>query len=387
MQNSDSSASNRPPNIMPAVAAPTFQWTLKTQDEQDEEYLSRLEARLKHIQQPDPSMRDTRPQNSSPAMEESVDTSDDETSSANGTFDNEHSPRDAPPPMDDDPGIHLLYDHNPTSETSPKALPGPLPGTISPAHIVVVDPPDPADPTAIIPPDANNSPERDPEHDPEEDDQTEHPPRAKLVHFRSRVRIASSTHIRNSELRSSRSSSISESSSLSAPLRGPAEESVLAHGAARRLFGVGPVSAAHAAGNGIRPGESLSEMMSSEAASLWLNRRKVGGPKRGGRARRNRGRVVGDEANTDPDEDDVDERSPLAKRARTCYGATPQMTTAVAREIDVDAELDRARRAARKTEEDVIFGPWPQRLTNWNWWVYKIEHYTCGLCADDPYAE
>lgn len=357
------------------------------------------------MQQPDPSMRDTRPQNSSPAMEESVDTSDDETSSAHGTFDNEHSPQDAPPPIDDDPGIHLLYNHNPTSETSPKALSSPLLGT-TPTHIVVVDPPDPADPTAIIPPDANNSPERDPEHDPEADHEIEHPPRSKLVHFRSRVRIASSTHIRNSELRSSRSSSISESSSLSAPLRGPAEESVLAHGAARRLFGVGPVSAAHAAGNGIRPGESLSEMMSSEAASLWLNRRKVGGPKRGGRARRNRGRVVGDEANLDPDvdtEDDVDERSPMAKRARTGYGATPQMTTTVAREIDVDAELDRARRAARKTEEDVIFGPWPKRLTNWNvsascaaeivsdmrlqWWLYKIEHYTCGLCADDPYAE
>jgi hypothetical protein len=40
--------------------------------------------------------------------------------------------------------------------------------------------------------------------------------------------------------------------------------------------------------------------------------------------------------------------------------------TMVAREIDVDAELDRARRAARKTEEDVIFGPWPKRLMNWN---------------------
>lgn len=331
-----------------------------------------IEARLRQMQQPDPSMRDTRPQSSSPTMEDTVETSDDETSSTNGTFDNEHSSRDTSQPIDDDPGIHLLYDQDPTSETSPKAPSSTLPGSYGAtpsAHIVVVDPPDPADPTAIIPPD-NNTPEPDPEYDPEQAHENEQAPRPKLVHFRSRVRIASTTHIRNGGLPSSRSSSISESSSLSAPLRGPAEESVLVHGAARRLFGMGPVSAAHAAGNGIRPGESLSEMMSSEAASLWLNRRKAGGSKRGGRARRNRARVVGDEGNTDPDadmEDDVvDERSPMAKRARAAYGATPQMTTTVAREIDVDAELDRARRAARKTEEDVIFGPWPKRLSNWN---------------------
>ncbi|KAG9128313.1 hypothetical protein FRC07_001248 [Ceratobasidium sp. 392] len=364
------------------MPAPPYQWSLKTKHEEDEEYLTRLEARLKQMQQPDPKMRDTRPQNSSPVMEDTAETSDDEIAS-NGTIDSEHS-RHPPPPVDDDPGIHLLYDH--TSETSPKASSAPLPST-QPAHVVVVDPPDPADPTAIIPPDPNADPEPEPEHRPEQEQEHERPPRSKLVHFRSRVRIAS-TYGRSSVLPSSRSSSISESSSLSAPLRGPTEESVLSHGAARRLFGVGPVSAAHAAGSGIRPGESLSEMMSTEAANMWLNRRKPGA-KRGGRVRRGRGRVASEEASRDLDvdiEDEVDEGSPFGRQPQTCYNATPQMT-AIAREIDVDAELDRARRAARKTEEDVIFGPWPSRLRNWNWWLYKIEHYTCGLCADDPYAE
>ncbi|KAG8678501.1 hypothetical protein FRC08_017713 [Ceratobasidium sp. 394] len=231
-----------------------------------------------------------------------------------------------------------------------------------------MDPPDPADPTAIIPPDPNGNTDPDPEYEPPQEQGLERPPRAKLVHFRSRVRIASTTHGRSGGLPSSRSSSISESSSLSAPLRGPTEESVLSHGAARRLFGVGPVSAAHAAGNGIRPGEGLSEMMSTEAASMWLNRRKQGA-KRSGRARRGRGRVSSEEASRDLDVDtgdEVDERSHFARQPRVCYNATPQMTTAIAREVDVDAELDRARRAARKTEEDVIFGPWPKRLRNWN---------------------
>ncbi|KAG9080040.1 hypothetical protein FRC06_007138 [Ceratobasidium sp. 370] len=320
------------------------------------------------MQQPDPKMRDTRPQNSSPTMEDNTETSDDETAPHNGTIDSEHS-HHLSPPVDDDPGIHLLYDH--TSETSPKASSSPLPSAQS-AHIVIMDPPDPADPTAIIPPDPTGNPE--PEYEFSQEQGLEHPPRAKLVHFRSRVRIASTAHGRSGGIPSSRSSSISESSSLSAPLRGPAEESVLSHGAARRMFGVGPVSAAHAAGSGIRPGESLSEMMSTDAANMWLNRRKQG-TKRGGRARRGRGRVASEEASRDPDAnagDEVDERSPFARQPRPCYNVTPQMTTAIAREIDVDAELDRARRAARKTEEDVIFGPWPKRLSNWNVSSFQI---------------
>ncbi|KAG8689096.1 hypothetical protein FRC09_012585 [Ceratobasidium sp. 395] len=343
------------------LPAPPYQWSLKTKHEEDKEYLTRLEARLKQMQQPDPKMRDTRPQNGSPTMEDTAETSDDENSS-NNTTDSEHSRH--PPPVDDDPGIHLLYDH--TSETPPKANSSPLPSA-QPAHVVVMDPPDPADPTAIIPPDPNNNPEPEPECEPPREQGHERPPRSKLVHFRSRVRIAS-THGRNDAFPSSRSSSISASSSLSAPLRGPTEESILSHGAARRMFGVGPVSAAHAAGSGIRPGESLSEMMSTEAASMWLNRGNRGA-KRGGRPRRGRGRVASEEANRDPDvdiEDEFDERSPFGRQPQVCYTATPQMTTAIAREIDVDAELDRARRAARKTEEDVIFGPWPRRLKNWN---------------------
>lgn len=42
MQNSDSSTSAWPPNIVPSLAAPPYEWTLKTQGEQDEEYLSKL---------------------------------------------------------------------------------------------------------------------------------------------------------------------------------------------------------------------------------------------------------------------------------------------------------------------------------------------------------
>ncbi|QRV90922.1 hypothetical protein RhiJN_18940 [Ceratobasidium sp. AG-Ba] len=311
------------------MQAPPFQWTLKTKHEQDEDYLTRLEARLKQMQQPDPKMRDTRPQNGSPLMEDTAETSDDETSSNDGTIDSERNPRHVPPPVDDDPGIHLLYDY--TSETSPKAPGRPLAPSQSP-HIVLVNSPDPADPAAIIPPDPNNEPEpeAEPELEPPQGQEDERPPRAKLVHFRSRVRIASTTHHRNSGLPSSRSSSISESSSLSAPLRGPAEESILSHGAARRVFGVGPVSAAHAAGSGIRPGESLSEMISTEAASLWLNRGKQGA-KRGGRPRRGRGRILSDEANMHPDgdlEDDLNEQSPFLRPPQVCYNATPQMTAA-----------------------------------------------------------
>ncbi|KAJ1311638.1 hypothetical protein OPQ81_010114 [Rhizoctonia solani] len=344
--------------------APTFQWTLKTKHEEDQEYLTRLEAKLKRMQLPDPKMRE--PSQMNTTTEPSDIGSDSDSTSGTLESGDEHH---VSPVVDDDPGIHLLYDH---PRNSPPT---------SPAHIVVMDPPDPADPTAIIPPDANGEPLPEPEP-------VNQPPpaRSRLVHFRSRVRIASAT--RNAANHGSRSSSISESSSLSAPLRGPTEESVLSRGAAGRIFGVGPVSAAHAAGSGIHPGESLSEMMSTEAASLWLNRRRSGSA-RGRTALNNRQkRASSEEARANPD-DEADERTGLVNHPVAArYGATPQMgTTMVAREVDVDAELDRARRAARKTEEDVIFGPWPKRLMNWNWWLYKIEQLTCGLCADDPYSE
>ncbi|CAE6524407.1 unnamed protein product [Rhizoctonia solani] len=367
-----SSSSSWPTTSGESSNAPPFQWTLKTKHEEDQEYLTRLEARLKQMQLPDPKMRDTVQR--SPAVEPSDIGSD--SDSTNGTLENGDEDH-APPVVDDDPGIHLLYDHPGESPKSP--CPTPL------AHVVVVDPLDPADPTAIIPPDANGELEPNPHLEPEPANQPP-PAKSRLVHFRSRVRIASTT--RSAVNQGSRSSSISESSSLSAPLRGPTEESVLSRGAAGRIFGVGPVSAAHAAGSGIHPGESLSEMMSTEAASLWLNRRRPG-PARGRTARNgDRRRGSPEEARIDPD-DEVDERTGLVKRPRAArYGAIPQMNaTMVAREVDIDAELDRARRAARKTEEDVIFGPWPKRLMNWHWWLYKIEQLTCGLCADDPYAE
>lgn len=309
------------------------------------------EAKLKRIQQPDPKMRD--PISQPPAAEPSDIES--ESDSTNGTAESgdDHSP---PPVVDDDPGIHLLYDH-PSEPFKPSSLP-------PPAHVVVVDPPDPADPTAIIPPAVHGEPE--PQNEPEPEHQPP-PPRTKLVHFRSRVRIASTT--RSGANRGSRSSSISESSSLSAPLRGPSEESILNRGAAGRIFGVGPVSAAHAVGSGIHPGESLSEMMSTEAASLWLNRRRMTSKRSPGRSPRNSrtGRAGSEEGRASLDSE-ADERTRLTKQPRAArYGATPQMcATMMAREVDVDAELDRARRAARKTEEDVIFGPWPKRLTNWN---------------------
>lgn len=284
-----------------------------------------------------------------------IDSDSDSTNGSIESGDERHTP---PPAVDDDPGIHLLYDHQGESYKPSSTPPSPT------AHIVMTEPPDPADPTAIIPPDVNTELEPEPQHEPEPENQPP-PARSRLVHFRSRVRIASTTRNVN---HGSRSSSISESSSLSAPLRGPAEESVLNRGAAGRMFGVGPVSAAHAVGSGIHPGESLSEMMSSEAASLWLNRRRPNKRGNARQARNGRGRRgSSEEGHTDPDEN-ADERTPLAKRPRAArYGATPQMSaTMIAREVDVDAELDRARRAARKTEEDVIFGPWPRRLTNWN---------------------
>ncbi|KAG8763866.1 hypothetical protein FRC11_010491 [Ceratobasidium sp. 423] len=348
------------------VPAPPFQWTLKTPHEEDQEYLTRLEAKLKQMQLPDSRMRD--PAQRSLAAEPSDIGSDSDCTS--GSLENGDE-LDVSPIVDDDPGIHLLYDQPGESPKSPSP---------PPTHVVV----DPADPTAIIPPEANGEFGPNPHLEPELANQ---PPsaRSRLVHFRSRVRIAST--VRSAANHGSRSSSISESSSLSAPLRGPTEESILSRGAAGRIFGVGPVSAAHAVGNGIHPGESLSEMMSTEAASLWLNRRRSSSAR--GRTARNgpRRRGSSEEVRSDPDE--VNEQTSLVKHPRAArYGATPQMSTMmVAREVDIDAELDRARRAARKTEEDVIFGPWPKRLTNWNWWLYKIEQLTCGLCADDPYAE
>ncbi|CAE6412206.1 unnamed protein product [Rhizoctonia solani] len=353
-------------------AAP-FQWTLKTKHEEDQEYLTRLEAKLKRMQQPDPQMRGSTQK--FPAAEPSEIESD--SDSASETLESENEQHHVPPTVDDDPGIHLLYDHPGESPNSPSSSPV--------VHTVAVDPPDPADPTAIIPLEANGDPEH--ELQPQFETTNQPPPsRSRLVHFRSRVRIAST--IRSPTNHGSRSSSISESSSVSAPLRGPTEESILSRGAAGRIFGVGPVSAAHAVGSGIHPGESLSEMMSAEAASLWLNRRRPSST-RGRNTRKARGRRdESEEERTDID-NEADERTGLVSHPRVArYGATPQMsTTMVAREIDVDAELDRARRAARKTEEDVIFGPWPKRLMNWNWWLYKVEQFTCGLCVDDPYAE
>ncbi|CAE6352280.1 unnamed protein product [Rhizoctonia solani] len=364
-----SSGSSWPTSGDNNTPAPPFQWTLKTKHEEDQEYLTRLEAKLKQIQLPDPKMRDPA-QKSSVAEPSEIGSDSDSTSGTLENGDEHHITRI----MDDDPGIHLLYDHSGDSPRSPSPTP--------PHPIVAVSPPDPADPAAIIPPNANAEPGNDLQL---ESEPASPLPRSRLVHFRSRVRIASTSH--SAANHGSRSSSISESSSLSAPLRGPMEESILSRGAAGRIFGIGPVSAAHAAGKGIHPGESLSEMMSSEAASLWLNRRRPSS--RGRTARHDRRRRAGsEEARSDP-EGAADERTGLVKHPGVArYGATPQMsTTMVARVIDVDAELDRARRAARKTEEDVIFGPWPKRLMNWNWWLYKVEQLTCGLCADDPYAE
>ncbi|CCO26722.1 hypothetical protein BN14_00753 [Rhizoctonia solani AG-1 IB] len=332
-----------------APAAP-FQWTLKTQHEEDQEYLTRLEAKLKQIQQPDPKMRDMT-QKSPTAEPSDIESDSDSTGETQEVEGEDH----LPPAIDDDPGIHLLYDQ--PGEPSKSHLSSPT------VHTVAMDPPDPADPTAIIPLEPNG----DPEHElhPQHESANQSLPRSRLVHFRSRVRIAST--IRNPTNHGSRSSSISESSSMSAPLRGPTEESILSRGAAGRIFGVGPVSAAHAVGSGIHPGESLSEMMSSEAANLWLNRRRPSSA-RGRTARKGRGRRENSEEGRISLDSEADERTGLVKHPRVArYGATPQMTaTMVAREIDVDAELDRARRAARKTEEDVIFGPWPKRLMNWN---------------------
>lgn len=147
------------------------------------------------------------------------------------------------------------------------------------------------------------------------------PSRQRTVRFRSRVRITSGIH----------SSCGSPSSSISVPLQGP-------HGP--------NVSTSTA---------PLADMLPSTAASAWPS--SLSSPRKAsGNGRRN------DPAS--PRSPHVDERTPLAPASHPGPRRSYTEHSEDEAEEDEDAELDRLRAAARKSEEQVMFGKWPCRLLN-----------------------
>ncbi|GJJ13870.1 hypothetical protein Clacol_008127 [Clathrus columnatus] len=161
--------------------------------------------------------------------------------------------------------------------------------------------------------------------------------RPRMVRFRSRVRIGSG--IRN--ISSSSSTCGSVSSSISVPLR---ESGSLAS----RPNLTGHTTA------------SLTEMLTTDATNAWLQ-----GLSTVRRAKRQPRNETGLNQNTN--------RSPTERTAllaRVYSYAEPT-------ENDLDNELDRIQAAARKTEEEVVFGKWPWRLFNRYWWWWRIEWIIC----------
>lgn len=147
----------------------------------------------------------------------------------------------------------------------------------------------------------------------------------RTVRFRSRVRITSGVR--------SLSHSSSVSSSISVPLRGPNDPHVSTSPA------------------------PLSDMLPSDGANGWLS--SISPPRRASRDRHEKQRSP-----VSPRSLPVDERTPFASASqsgsRRSY--TEQWEDDV--EEDNDAELDRIQTAARKSEEQVMFGNWPWRLLN-----------------------
>ncbi|KAF8577850.1 hypothetical protein K439DRAFT_521159 [Ramaria rubella] len=153
--------------------------------------------------------------------------------------------------------------------------------------------------------------------------------RQRTVRFRSRVRITSGVHSASS------STCGSVSSSISVPLRGAHE---------------------------------------SNAANAWLNR--LSSARKTSRQRQERRSSSGSTHSLS-----TNERTPLTSTihpgARRSY--TEQQVDFA--EEDTDAELDRMSTAARKSEEDVMFGKWPWRILNRHWWWWKILEPILCCCS------
>lgn len=168
--------------------------------------------------------------------------------------------------------------------------------------------------------------------------------RPRLVRFRSRVRIGSG--IRN--ISTSSSACESASSSISVPLRGS------------RPSDSRPALTGH-------PTASLTEMLTTDATNAWLN-----GLSAVRRAKRQ-------QTGKPPP------RPSLPRRQSSDSSISTERTALLARvysyteptENEFDNELDRIQAAARKTEEEVMFGKWPWRLFNRYWWWWKIEPIVC----------
>ncbi|KAF8530938.1 hypothetical protein JB92DRAFT_2854384 [Gautieria morchelliformis] len=165
------------------------------------------------------------------------------------------------------------------------------------------------------------------------------PSRQRTIRFRSRVRIASGVH-------SVSSSRGSRSSSISVPLQGPHGPNVSANTS------------------------PLSEMLPSEAANAWS--RSLSSSRK---ASSDRPEIRRKSAS--PRSSRVDERTPFASGSRRSY--TEQTEDEV--QEDSDAELERLQAAARKSEEQVMFGKWPWRILNRHWWWWKAEPIIC-CCSE-----
>ncbi|KAL1686628.1 hypothetical protein GGG16DRAFT_96663 [Schizophyllum commune] len=178
------------------------------------------------------------------------------------------------------------------------------------------------------------------------------PPKKRSVRFRSRVRITSGvrghfvlpdTPPAAFRARSpSSSSSISDSSSISAPLRWRDGEKSLRD----------------------RPGwGTLGQRVSLLA---------------GGSGRRQR---------VDDGNGDVGGGSGGPGRPPTVHEGTPLMQSSIPRQyVYADEEEDEER---LRREIDLVFGKWPGRLLNSNWWWWQLEPFVCChcICSDESDIE
>jgi hypothetical protein len=232
----------------------------------------------------------------------------------------------------DEEGLHLLYeppqppvsDHlgevPPHASSSTEPAPSPAPNAL---RLNITQTVPNQNPTVLVVEPAPSEP-------------AESPTRSRIVRFRSRVRITSGIHQRNES--ASTSTSASESSSMSAPLRSPTEEHVRPQPNSSFLNGN------HAA--------SLSALLSADAASAWLRGKgNQSSQSKGSGGLRGRRTTMLPSAAT--------EHSPLitASDIRRDYLATHPNG-----DDEVDEEM--RKRAAMKSQEDVVFGTWPGRLLN-----------------------
>ncbi|KAF8525137.1 hypothetical protein BU17DRAFT_84062 [Hysterangium stoloniferum] len=225
-----------------------------------------------------------------------------------------------PLPPDDDEGLHLLYDQPQTTYDIDATVQtaGPSRPPVSAATITLVE--------------THETPEDDTEDG--RGDAPESPARRRTVRFRSRVRITSGIH----SLSRSSSAGGSAASSISVPLRGTENEPAFLH-----------------------PGSTASRhsLPPSDTTGAWL-----GGTSAARREKRR--------ANPAAPRSPADERTPLLVPGASTCSAQPR-PAAAGTENPEEEELDRVRMAARKTEEQVVFGKWPARLFNRHWWWWKIE--------------